>query len=119
MGKAQTPPGAVIAFDVAGHPDYAINRRDRRLYGRWLARQPSRAPLFDAQDRLDSRREASGLVNGRAMRRPEHDNGFHARRLRHVHHEVSQRKALVGRGAAISMRRIKPPQSGQLLNAVW
>lgn len=119
MGKAQTPSGGIIAFDAAGLAYYAINRRDRRLYGRWTARQLSRAPMFDAQDRFILRREASGLVNGRAMRRPEHDNGVHARRLRRVHHDVSQRKALVGRGAAISMRRMKPPQSGQLANAVW
>jgi hypothetical protein len=118
MGQAQTPSGAVIAFDAAGHSYYAINRRDRRLYGRRTARQFSRAPIFDAQERLDLRREASGVVNGRAIRRSEHDNGVHARRLRRVRHDVSQRKALVGRGAAISMRRMKPPQSGQLMNAV-
>src|ERR1700729_1741667 len=38
------------------------------------------------------------------------------RRARYCH-DVSQRKAAAGRGATLSMRRMKPPQSGQRMKA--
>src|SRR5271157_1790256 len=38
------------------------------------------------------------------------------RRARYCH-DVSQRKAPAGRGATLSMRRMKPPQSGQRMKA--
>jgi hypothetical protein len=112
MGEAQTLTGRGKLLPAFGPGSGGYGRRCRRFDCGRISEQRRGFASFWRAGGLKSRPQANRDVDGRDCRRARRENAGFRERCG-VRHDVSHRKASAGRDAKISMRRMRPPQSGQ------